>query len=258
MLPTRATIKSEINGDPLIYRWSYLLGPWVLIALAWGIIFVAFSTKQTYLLDHDFLLRTSHFPWWLALVAFLFAWQLMILAMMLPSALSMLVTLAATDRTSRPVWAIQGAFILAYAAVWTLFAFAAFLGDTLIHFMVNHWEWFSLHSRWIGTTLCVVAGTYQWSILKQQCLHQCRDPLPHCMCQAQSPWLLGWRYGLSCVGSCWAVMLVMFGIGMSNLLSLVLLTGVMLVEKEVPAGERLKPIIGMAFLLLGVLLIVFS
>jgi len=53
-------------------------------------------------------------------------------------------------------------------------------------------------------------------------------------------------------------MLVMFGIGMSNLLSIVLLTGVMLIEKEVPAGERLKPIIGMAFLLLGVLLIVFS
>lgn len=104
MLPTRATIRSEMNEDPLIYRWSYLLGPWALIALAWGIIIVAFLTKQTYLIDHDFLLRTSHFPWWLALVAFLVAWQLMILAMMLPSTLSMLVTLAAMDRTSRPVW----------------------------------------------------------------------------------------------------------------------------------------------------------
>ncbi len=74
----------------------------------------------------------------------------------------------------------------------------------------------------------------------------------------EDPRLLGWRYGVSCVGSCWAVMLVMFGIGMSNLLSIVLLTGIMVLEKEIPSGQRLQPIIGMAFLLLGVLWIVYS
>jgi len=53
-------------------------------------------------------------------------------------------------------------------------------------------------------------------------------------------------------------MLVMFGIGMSNLLSIVLLTGVMVLEKEIAGGQRIKPIIGMAFLLLGVLWIGYS
>jgi predicted metal-binding membrane protein len=53
-------------------------------------------------------------------------------------------------------------------------------------------------------------------------------------------------------------MLVMFGIGMSNLVSLVLLTGIVIVEKETPAGERLKPIVGVAFLLLGALWIIYS
>lgn len=226
--------------------------------LAWGIILVTFAMKQTYLLDHDFLLRTSHFPWWLALILFLVAWQLMIIAMMLPSTLSKLVALVAMDRTSRPIWAIQGVFIMAYAAVWTIFAFAAFVGDTLIHFTVNHWEWFFLHSRWIGTILCFVAAVYQWSTFKQQCLYHCRDRLYHCLYQSQSCWQLGWRYGLSCVGSCWAIMLVMFGIGMSNLLSIVLLTGLVVVEKEIPTGERLKPMIGIAFLLLGLLWIMYS
>jgi predicted metal-binding membrane protein len=258
LFPTDTTFGGEINKDPLVYHWSYLLGPWSLVMLAWGIIFIAFATKQTDLLDHDFLLRTSHFPWWLALVLFLVAWQLMIVAMMLPSTLSVLVALAAMDRTSRPIWAIQGAFIVAYAGVWTLFAFAAFVGDTLIHFTANHWEWFSLHSRWIGTALCFVAAAHQWGTLKQQCLYQGRGRLYHCMYQSQSPWLLGWRYGLSCVGSCWTVMLVMFGIGMNNLLSIALLTGVVVVEKEIPAGRRLKPIIGIAFLLLGVLWIMYS
>lgn len=258
MLPTKTTFGRGIEKEPLVYHWGYFLGPWGLVLLAWGIILIAFATKQTYLFDHDFLLRTSHFPWWLALVSFLLAWQLMIVAMMLPSILSILVVLAAINRMSRPIWAIQGAFIAAYASVWTLFAFVAFVGDTLIHFTVNHWEWFSLHSRWIGTILCFIAAAYQWSTLKRQCLYQCRGRWRHCLYQSQSPWLLGWRYGLSCVGSCWAGMLVMFGIGMSNLVSLVLLTGIVIVEKETPAGERLKPIVGVVFLLLGVLWIIYS
>ncbi len=257
MLPTKTTFGRETEKEPLAYSWSAFLGPWSLVVLAWGIILIAFATKQTYLLDHDFLLRTSHLPWWLALLFFLLAWQLMIVAMMLPSTLSILVILAAIDRMSRPIWAIQGAFIAAYAGMWTLFAFIAFVGDTLIHFTVNHWEWFSQHSRWIGGTLCLVAAAYQWSTLKRQCLSQCRSQLHSCIDQSQSPWLLGWRYGLSCIGSCWAIMLVMFGIGMSNLVSIVLLTGVVLVEKEIPAGEHLKRIIGIAFLLLGVVWIMY-
>jgi predicted metal-binding membrane protein len=257
LLPTKTTFGKD-EREPLAYRWSYFLGPWMLIVSAWVIICVAFATKQTNLINHDFLLRTSHFPWWVALILFLVAWQLMVLAMMLPSSISMLVILAVADRTARPIWAIQGAFIVAYAAVWTLFALAAFLGDALIHFAVNHWEWFALHSIWIGTALCVIAGVYQWSTLKRRCLRQCHNPQACQSQQGESSWRLGWQYGWYCLGSCWAVMLVMFGIGMGNLLSLVLLTGLMVVEKEMPAGEYLKPIIGMIFLLLGLLWLTLS
>lgn len=253
MFPTKTTFGRETEKEPLIYRWKYFLGPWSLVLLAWSIILIAFATKQTYLIDHNFLIQTSHFPWWLALILFLLAWQLMTVAMMLPSTLSTLVILAAANRTSRSTWAIQGTFITAYAGAWTLFALAAFVGDTLIHFTVDHWEWFYLHSRWIGATLCFVAAAYQCSPLKRQCLDQCRSQWHCCIDQSQLSWRLGWQYGLSCVGTCWAIMLVMFGIGMNNLLLLVLLTGIVVLEKEIPADGRLKSLIGIAFLLWGIL-----
>jgi predicted metal-binding membrane protein len=51
-------------------------------------------------------------------------------------------------------------------------------------------------------------------------------------------------------------MLVMFGLGMSSLAWMAALTGVMVVEKTYPGGQRLSPIIGFALLLLAVLWLV--
>jgi len=48
-------------------------------------------------------------------------------------------------------------------------------------------------------------------------------------------------------------MLVMFGLGVGNLVSMAVLTGVMVVEKTFPGGKRLSPVIGIALLLLAVL-----
>ncbi len=48
-------------------------------------------------------------------------------------------------------------------------------------------------------------------------------------------------------------MLVMFGVGVGNLAGMAALTGVMVIEKTVPGGKRLSPVIGIILLLLGVL-----
>jgi len=48
-------------------------------------------------------------------------------------------------------------------------------------------------------------------------------------------------------------MLVMFGLGMSSLAWMAMLTGVMVVEKTYPGGQRLSPIVGFALLALAVL-----
>jgi hypothetical protein len=48
-------------------------------------------------------------------------------------------------------------------------------------------------------------------------------------------------------------MLVMFGVGVGNLAGMAALTGAMVIEKTVPGGKRLSPVIGIILLLLGVL-----
>jgi len=52
-------------------------------------------------------------------------------------------------------------------------------------------------------------------------------------------------------------MLIIFGIGVRSPLWMVMLAGVILLEKEVPGGQRLRSVIGVAFLLLGFLWLVF-
>ena len=46
-------------------------------------------------------------------------------------------------------------------------------------------------------------------------------------------------------------MLVMFGVGVGNLAAMAALTGAMVIEKTVPGGKRLSPVIGIMLLLLG-------
>jgi len=102
-----------------------------------------------------------------------------------------------------------------------------------------------------------MAGLFQFSPLKERCLDMCRTPLGfflHSYRKGVSPaWQLGLRHGAFCLGCCWALMLVMFGVGVGNLAGMAALTGAMVIEKTVPGGKLLSPLIGITLLLLGLL-----
>jgi predicted metal-binding membrane protein len=249
---------AALNENQAGRSWGQIIFPWILVVVAWGIVLLAFATNRASLIDHDYLLRTSHLPWLVAFVVFLISWQVMTVAMMLPSALSMVSAIGALSRGRGPLWLVQGSFILGYTFVWTLFACVAFPGDTLVHQLVDHWRWLYIHSWFIGATVLLVAGSFQLSPLKRSCLqHCCHEATVYTALPGSSHigliWRMGVRYGLFCLGACWAIMLVMFGIGMKSLFWIVALTGVMLVEKEIPGGQRLRVVIGGGFLFLAVL-----
>ncbi len=88
-------------------------------------------------------------------------------------------------------------------------------------------------------------------------MKQCRTPFSFFVRYYRkgsgAAWRLGLRHGMFCLGCCWALMLVMFGLGVGSLVSMAVLTGVMIVEKTFPGGQRLSPVIGLALLLLAVL-----
>ena len=237
-----------------------VLWPWLLVTVAWGVLILASLAHQTFLLDHHYLLQASGLPWLAALEVFLLCWQLMTVAMMLPSSMPMVqLVVYAGRRQARPM-VVPLAFLGGYAVIWTAFAAGAFLGDTFVHRLVDWWPWLALHAWLIGAVTFFIAGLFQFSPLKERCLDMCRTPLGfflHYYRKGVSPaWNLGLRHGGYCLGCCWALMLVMFGVGVGNLAGMAALTGAMVIEKTMPGGKRLSPFIGIILLLLGILWLV--
>lgn len=251
------TDSNEAKGKIQQSRRLPVLWPWILVGGAWTTALLAILFHQTQLIDHHYLLEESHLPWVAALVLFLAVWQVMTVAMMLPSSMPMVSMMVyASRKQPRPV-AVQAAFLGGYALVWTGFACAAFLGDTQIHRLVDSWPWLALHSWLIGATTLAIAGVFQFTPLKERCLKQCRSPFGFFVRYYRqgvgAAWRLGVRHGAFCLGCCWALMLVMFGLGVGSLVSMALLTGVMVIEKSVPGGQRLSPVIGIILLGLAAL-----
>lgn len=252
----------HLSGPVVAQSWVQVNWPWVLVVCAWGVVALATLTSHSELVDHDWLLEHSGLPWLGALALFLTCWQVMTAAMMVPSTLPVLHRSSHGER-----WISQhgqALFLLGYFLVWTCFAALAFTADTAIHELVESWFWLSLHTEAIGATTLALAGIYQFSPLKWASLAACRAPFGNTpggeSGAVRSAWQSGLHpglhpglhHGLACLGSGWALMLVMFGLGVGGVGWMLALTSIMVVEKDVPGGRWLTPAIGFALLALAV------
>ncbi len=252
-------------------RRAPVLWPWLVVGLAWGSAVLAVLSGQGYLVDHHQLLAGHymymgghymrmgglHLPWPAALAVFLASWQVMTVAMMLPSSLPFVYMMIHASRQQQRPGPTLAAFLAGYGAVWSAFALVAFLGDGLVHDLTDSWPWLQERPWLVGAVTLAVAGVFQFSALKERCLRQCRSPFSFFVRYYRrgtgAAWRLGLRHGAFCLGCCWALMLVMFGVGVGAMTVMGLLAGVMLLEKVVPGGQRLGPAIGVALLLLSAL-----
>src|SRR5689334_16314296 len=85
-----------------------VLWPWILVIVAWTVALVAALTNQNALIDHHYLLEESQLPRLVTLVVFLAGWQVMTVAMMLPSSLPMVYMLVHASRHQPHPRAVQG------------------------------------------------------------------------------------------------------------------------------------------------------
>ena len=117
--------------------------------------------------------------------------------------------------------------------------------------------WLAGNPRYAAAGLFVLAGGFQFSRLKYQCLDKCRSPLSFLTSRwrgTQHGWQsfrLGVEHGVFCVGCCWALMLLMFAFGAANLLWMLALAGVMAIEKNMPWGRRISAPLGVVLLTSG-------
>ena len=226
---------------------------------AWLLAVAAEATGTAAGLHHGPLID-SGLPLWVALAVFLLAWQVMIAAMMLPSSLP-LVSLFYRAASSQPAGArAKVAFLAGYAAVWSAFGAAAFMGDIAVHQVVERWPALAGRPELLGGTALLLAGAFQFSDLKRRCLRACRHPaaylLRHYGRGTRRAFRIGAGHGLFCLGCCWALMLVSFAVGVASLPWMTVLAAIMVFEKTGRRGERGVLPIGITFVILGALTIV--
>ena len=228
------------------------------IAVAWVLALAAQATGRGRLLGHDELIH-SGLSLWAALGLHLLAWQVMIVAMMLPSSLPLVRLFATVSSNQRRPGVAMSAFLTGYAVVWSVFGALAFLGDALTHDTVDATPWLAAHPAVIGGGVLALAGAFQFSSLKDRCLKECRHPagflLPRYQRGTRAAFRLGRQHGLFCLGCCWAIMLVGFAAGVANLWWMAALTALMVFEKTGREGQRGVRPIGLGLIALGMLML---
>ena len=179
-------------------------------------------------------------------------WAVMMVAMMAPSAAPMLLMFAAVNRKRREreaPYVPTGIFLAGYVIVWTTFAAAATLGNWGLHqaSLLSSMMGAST-SGYLGGALLLLAGAFQWSPLKYACLKQCRTPMGFMMTSwregHRGALRMGLEHGAYCLGCCWALMLLLFVLGVMNLVWIAALAAFVLAEKVAPKGEWVSRITG--------------
>ena len=236
-----------------------LRSPWVwLVAGAWALLAAAEVTGASAAADHHALVEGDRWPWVISLIIFALFWLVMVAAMMLPANLPILAAYGGSTHGARSRWLAAGTFLAGYALVWAAFGAGAFAGDAAIHTLVNHWHW--LHEReWVvlASTLAIV-GLFQLIPAKRRYLQRCRHQTDYMARNPGETWPAtlsqGLRYGKCELACCWALMLLMVALG-HHLAWMLLLAGLMLVEKFLTRGVLLARATGAALVLCSTIVV---
>jgi predicted metal-binding membrane protein len=221
----RAIVVASL-GAVIVLAWAYLL--W----MAWGM--------QHMDVGASMLLMPRMTDWGpVDLLLVFLMWAVMMAAMMLPSALPMVLAygVAARDAPARARVLGVAVFVAGSLAIWRLFSAImtllqwGLLEARLVSPMMQS------RSPWFGGAILVAAGLFQLTPLKNACLANCRSPLSFLITGWRpgigGAWSMGLRHGLYCTGCCWLLMALLFLLGVMNVAWIAALTAFVLLEKLV-------------------------
>ena len=185
-------------------------------------------------------------------------WAVMMAAMMLPSAMPLLMLYDGVARrraSAGPVFIQVYAMAAGYLMAWAIFSVLAVVLQRLLSERLVLSAMMEMSSRIaIGATL-LLAGAYQFTPWKRVCLSQCRSPLAFIMQRwrrgVAGALRMGGEHGAYCLGCCWALMLLLFVGGVMNLTVIVGLTVLVLLEKLTPVGVHISRAAGAVMLAFG-------
>lgn len=192
-------------------------------------------------------------------------WSVMMVGMMLPSAAPTILFYAAMVRKNSErgavlpaAWIFAGGYLLA----WTAFSLAVTVLQLVLEEMALVSAMMVSSSRWLSGAIFIAAGIYQWLPAKDACLGKCRQPTQFFMTQwrggAVGTLRMGVESGAYCVGCCWAIMLLLFTVGVMNLAWVAAIAAFVLTEKLAPGGGVTARIAGVLLATWGLVLLLSS
>jgi predicted metal-binding membrane protein len=175
---------------------------------------------------------------------------------MLPSALPLVYEFAHNTEGRRGWQVATAALGVAYLSVWLVFGLLCYA----VYRAVNMpWP----DQRMIGGLALVLAALYAITPIKRASEARCRalcalhDPLPFNL--LRSALVAGVRYGLSCMGCTAGLMVAAVIIGMTSLLWMVIISGLIVVYKLAPPLEGKYKLLGaLAIAVLGIVSMILA
>jgi predicted metal-binding membrane protein len=235
----------------------------LLIVFAWLGLWLWQQSPQGRFLSHQEIAGAESLgDGYLALLAlFVAGWTVMTVAMMLPTSLALVAFFRTFVRARPNRVLLVSLLVVGYVGVWAAFASLVHLGDIGVHETVSRIGLLEANAWAISAATFLFAGGYQFTALKYRCLDKCRSPVSFVMQNwrgGRERWdalRLGVHHGIFCLGCCWALMLLMFVVGLGNIGWMLVLGAVMAAEKNMPWGRRLSAPLGIVLIGSGLMLV---
>jgi predicted metal-binding membrane protein len=194
-----------------------------------------------------------------AATGFTVQWGVMMTAMMLPSAVPMILLYrgigrraAGSGETVIPAWA----FTLVYLIAWLATGVPVYAASIAMGNAAARSPAFAGSMPYVVAATLMAAGAYQLTPAKIACLRACERPVDFLMSRWRSGKAATLRLAVShaayCIGCCWALMVVLVAAGAMSLPWVLAIALVVFAEKVMPGGGRTARFAGWALIAAGV------
>lgn len=178
-------------------------------------------------------------------------WMAMMAAMMAPAtapAAAAYIALARRRHPDRSPMLATASFVSGYLAAWMGYAALGAVAQSALASATLLTPMSAVANGFVGAAVLTVAGIYQLTPLKRVCVTHCRTPLLQLMARWRDgvggALRLGLEHGSWCVGCCWALMSLLFVVGIMNLVWMAIVAAFVLVERLTPRRWHLDLVTG--------------
>src|SRR5918994_1508375 len=148
-------------------------------------------------------------------------------------------------------------FVGSYLLVWALTGIALLLGWSAVMNSTIMTTGNTVFIQYLYGSLLIIAGAYQFTLLKTICIGYCESPMSFFMRRwrdgISGAFKMGVYHGIYCLGCCWAYFLLMIALGWMNLLWMGLFAGIIFGEKMWSRGIWIARAAGIGLTVVGIL-----